>query len=164
MDNRKKFCSFGHYGYHKGFYNDEDPTESLQNIRYTDFFESSDDENPFYSAASLLRGGCDRFVLALKNLLGYNLYLIEGNDDKSFHAFCQIYKNGKWYYIDARGITSSFDEFMIVAKEFVNGEYTVRPVTSVDIDEWENYDYYNEEGYAFAEAVIKKYKAYYVLD
>ena len=47
---------------------------------------------------------------------------------------------------------------------FVTDEYTIRPVTSSDIEEWENYSDYNKEAYAFAEAVIKKYEHCYVLD
>lgn len=47
---------------------------------------------------------------------------------------------------------------------FVTDEYTIRPVTSSDIEEWENYSDYNKEAYAFAEAVIKKYENCYVLD
>lgn len=51
-----------------------------------------------------------------------------------------------------------------MAKIFVTDEYTIRPVTSSDIQEWENYSDYNKEAYAFAEAVIKKYENCYVLD
>ncbi len=53
---------------------------------------------------------------------------------------------------------------MDIAKMFVTDEYIIRPVTSKDIEEWENYSDYNEEAYAFAEAVIKKYENYYVLN
>ena len=52
---------------------------------------------------------------------------------------------------------------MTVAKEFVKDEYTIKPVTSDIIEEWENYSDYNDEAYAFAEAVIKKFKNYYSL-
>ena len=103
--------------------------------------------------------------MALKEILGYNAYIIEGNNKKGFHAFCQIYDRPQkqWYYIDARGITTSFDEFMEVAKSFVSDEYTIRQVSSEDIAEWENDDYYNEQGYEFAKAVVEKYKDYYTL-
>ena len=77
--------------------------------------------------------------------------------------FCQLYKNRTWYYVDARGITNSFDEFMTVAREFVSDEYTIRPATSEDIEEWEKDSRYNEVAYAFAEAVIRKYQRYYTL-
>ncbi len=61
------------------------------------------------------------------------------------------------YYVDARGMTTSFDEFMVVGREFVRGEYTIREATQDVIEEWENGSEYNDEAYAFAEAVIKEY-------
>jgi hypothetical protein len=68
-----------------------------------------------------------------------------------------------WYYVDARGITTSFDEFMAVAREFVSDEYTIRPATLEDIEEWEKDSKYNEVAYAFAEVVIRKFQTYYIL-
>ena len=50
---------------------------------------------------------------------------------------------------------------MDIAKKFVTDEYIIRPVDSNDIDEWKG-DSYSEEGCAFAEAVINKYKECYI--
>lgn len=122
-----------------------------------------DDEFPYDSAHALLRGSCNHFAVCLQKVLGYNPYIIEGKNHVSFHAFCQLYKNRTWYYVDARGITTSFDEFMTVAREFVSDEYTIRPATTEDIVEWEKGSKYNEVAYAFAEAVIRKYQMYYTL-
>lgn len=164
MSRNKELITFSQYVWHKGFYNDDDIMESLCHIRYTDFFEyPDDDEFPYDSAHSLLRGSCNHFAVALQKVLGYTPYIIEGKGCKSFHAFCQIYKRGKWYYVDARGITSSFDEFMTVASEFVSGEYTIREAISDVVEDWESDSNYNEEAYAFAEAVIEKYRDYYTL-
>ena len=58
-------------------------------------------------------------------------------------------------------MTSSFDEFMEVAKEFVTDEYTIKPVTDSDIDEWKKDDDYYELALDFAVAVIKKYIDFY---
>ncbi len=161
MDRKGDLISFSSYGWHKGFYNVDDVddiTDALLKIRYTDFFEyPDDDEFPYDSAHSLLRGSCNHFAVALKNVLGYTPYIIEETDKKGFHAFCQVYKNGRLYYVDARGMTTSFDEFMVVGREFVRGEYTIREATQDVIEEWESGSEYNDEAYAFAEAVIKEY-------
>ena len=161
MDRKGDLISFCSFGWHKGFYNVDDVddiTDVLLKIRYTDFFEyPDDDEFPYDSAHSLLRGSCNHFAVALKNVLGYTPYIIEETDKKGFHAFCQVYKNGRLYYVDARGVTSSFDEFMVVAREFVRGEYAIREATQDVIEEWESGSEYNDESYAFAEAVIKEY-------
>ena len=164
MSIRQELHSFKYYGWHKGFYNDEDSSESLSSIRYSDFFvEPDDDEFPYDTADSLLSGSCHHFALSLKKLLKYNTYIIEGNNKKSFHVFCQIYTNKKWYYVDARGITSSFDEFIDGLKKFVSDEYTIRSVSDDDIRELAADSNYNNEAYEFAEAVIKKFEEYYTL-
>jgi len=146
--------------------NDRYYTEkSLENIRYSEFFEEPDvDDFPYDSACQLLCGSCHIFALSLQKLLNYNAYIIEGNDKVSFHTFCQVYQNEKWYYIDARGVTSSFDEFIKGIIEFVHDEYTIRPISDDDIRKWEeDSNKYDKEGYEFAEAVIKKYKKHYTV-
>ena len=164
MDRRENLITFKLYGWHKGFYQEEDIGKSLSQIRYSDFFIPPDDDDfPYDSAFPLLYGSCNHFAISLQKVFGYNAYIIESIDGCGFHAFCQVYESGIWYYVDARGITTSFDEFMTVAKEFVKDEYTIKPVTSNIIEEWENYSDYNDEAYAFAEAVIKKFKNYYSL-
>ena len=165
MSDKKTFRSFSRYEWHKGFYNDDDPTKTLSNIRYGDFFEYPEDEEfPYYSAYELLCGSCHIFALTLSKVLNYKPYIIESISRKGFHAFCQIYIKGEWCYVDARGITTSFNEFMDIAKTFVTDEYIIRSIDSNDIGEWEKDSNYDEEAYAFAEAIIEKYKDCYVIE
>ena len=164
MIDRDKFIYFQNYGQHKGFYNDENFDDVLNHIYYEDFFEYPDDEEfPYTSASQLLRGSCNLFVLGLQNILGYTTYIIEGDNKKGFHAFSQVYKNRTWYYIDARGETTSFDEFMDVAKTFVNDEYTIRLASEDDVLEWESDCEYNKEAYEFADALISQYAECYTI-
>ena len=162
MSYRNELCSFGRYDFHKGFYRDENPERQLENTYYADFFEQPDDiEFPYGTADLLLRGSCHLFALSLKKVFGYTPYIIKGVTGGGFHSFCQIYRNKKWYYVDARGITSSFSEFMDVAKTFVSDEYIIRQVTTTDSKEWTEDENYVEEGLAFAEAVIERYRECY---
>ena len=93
MKDRKNFISTCQCGWHKAFSNEDDFSKVLCSINYTDFFEyPDDDEFPYDSAHSLLCGSCHHFALALNKVMGYNAYIIQGNDKKGFHAFCQIYK------------------------------------------------------------------------
>lgn len=165
MSRNEELISFSQYGWHKGFYNNNDSKfAALHDIYYTDFFEEpDDDEFPLDSAYWLLCGSCNHWAVSLQNVLGYTPYVIEQIDGRGFHAFCQIYHNRTLFYVDARGITSSFDEFMTIARKFVNGEYIIKPVTPEVIEEWERDVDYNEEAYAFAEAVINKFRNYYTL-
>ena len=163
MSYREELRSFNRYEYHKGFYNDgDDPTKILNEIKYTDFFDDPNDkEFPLDCAYHLLCGSCNHFAISLQRMLNYTPYIIESPKSAGFHAFCQVYKRGKWFYIDARGATTSFDEFMDIAKKFVFNEYIIRPLNDNDIAYWEEHHYYDDEAYKFAEAVIKKYKECY---
>ena len=106
MADRGELVSFNSYGWHKGFYNDDNYSDSLLRIRYSDYFEEpDDDEFPYDSAYVLLNGSCNHFAVSLRNVFYYNVHVIEAKDRKGFHAFCQVYKNRQWYYVDARGIT-----------------------------------------------------------
>ena len=162
MGRRSELIYFGYRRNekHKGFYNDPDPERQLSDVEYTEFFEF--DDNCIYSDASqLLRGSCHIFALSLSKILGYTPYLIERKDKKGFHAFCQVYKNYQQFYVDARGVTASFDEFMDVAGDFVTGEFIVREITPQDIEKWENTEDCYEEALLFSEAVIKEYEECY---
>lgn len=167
MHNRENFISLANYGWHKGFYVDDDFSKSLLQIEYTDFFDKpayadDDDDFLFDTAHELLRGSCHHFAWAAQRVLDYRPYIIKETDGKGFHALCQVYKKRRMYYIDARGVTTSFNEFMTVAKEFVRGEFVIRPIEKADIDSWEKDDF-NGERLAFAEEFIKRYKDCYTI-
>lgn len=161
MCNNGDFVEFSSGEVHKGFYNAGNPMMALSNIPYSDFFKEPDGDFPYSSARDLLRGSCDSFALALNLLLGYSPYVIKETNGKSFHAFCQIYKEKKWYFVDARGMTTSFSEFADDIRLFVDGEFIIRPVSKKDVMEWKSHNEYSDEGLKFAEAFIKKYKEYY---
>lgn len=165
MKTYEELRSFGRYEWHKGFYNAEDSTDALCRIYFEDFMKYHEDEEfPYCTAHQLLRGSCHLFALGLEKVFGYAPYIVEGKDKRSFHTFCQIYKRGVWFYVDARGITTSYNEFMDVAKEFVSGEYTIRPISAADIEEFRREDIYYDIALDFAVAVIEKYKNYYTID
>lgn len=164
MSRRGELISFyrQRYAWHKGFYNDNDPEKSLCDISYTDFFTKPDDVNFAYDDAHpLLRGSCHLFALSLSKVLGYSPYLIETKDGMHFHAFCQAYSKNRHYYIDARGVTTSFDEFMDVAEDFVTGEFNIREIDSQDIERWKIDEVYFKEALLFAETVIKNFEDCY---
>ena len=164
MSSMDKFRTRNQIAYHKGFYNADNLLDGLYEVLYQDFFDVPEDEEfPYTQAEHLLKGSCHLFAMALNKIFGYTPYIIEPKHKRGVHAFCQIYKSGQWYYVDARGITTSFDEFMGDIKIFVNNEYMIRPIEQSDIDKCSENDDYAKEGYAFAEAIINKYKSFYEL-
>lgn len=164
MDRNSDLRSFKSCGKHKGFYNADNFENALYNVNYEKFFESpDDDEFPIDSAHVFLCGACNHFAAALYKVLNYTPYIIESSDKKGFHAFCQVLQNERVYYVDVRGMTSSFEEFMSGTRRFVNGEYIISQVTQDVIDKWENGSEYHKEAYAFAEAMIEEYANYYTI-
>lgn len=165
MCENKRYESFCRWECHKGFYNEEGFSNALGEIDYSDRFECPDDDEGafiFSSAEYLLRGECGCFALALQDIFGYTPYVIESADDKGFHAFCLAKRNGRFYYIDARGVTTNFDEFMLVASEFVRGEYIIKVATKEDAESWKRGEFY-EYAFSFSKALINDCREYYTV-
>lgn len=151
---------------HKGFYCDNNNFTNLEEIDYDGHLTQIDDgEEHLTSAGCLLRGSCQAFALKLEEILGYKAFIIEERKRHRFHAFCQAYLNGKKAYIDARGVTTSFNEFMEVAAEFVEEPFDIRRIDEKDIAKWRSSsDNSHEEHLALAEAVIKANIECYKID
>ena len=102
----------------------------------------------FDDADDFRHGACQLFAYALKEAFGYKVYKIQSN--KSFHIFCKS-DDGR-VYIDVRGKTSSFEEF-VQELFLINSE----------IDNSEEYQFieadfnqpFHDVGLLFAEAIIR---------
>lgn len=151
--------------FHTGFYNKKDITKALRSIAAGDFEElreiKTDEECPYTDASNFLCGSCTLFALALHNRFDYVVYEIVRKGNSLAHAFCQADYGDKKIYIDVRGITSDFTEFMTGILLPPNEEYCIQKRdTEQDILCPEKYD---DFGYAFAEAVINRNPEFYTL-
>lgn len=85
MDENSHYKSFHCWGCHKGYYNEEDCQDILFGIDYSDRPECPKDEDDEEEKASfiwscagfLLQGECNCFALALRDIFGYPLYIME---------------------------------------------------------------------------------------
>lgn len=91
----------------KGFYTHEYIYEALRNVVYEGDY---DDECPYTDAYDFLQGSCDIFAEILSETFGYKRYII--SDGNSFHIFCKLFYNTEEVYIDIRGYTSDYNEFV----------------------------------------------------
>lgn len=141
---------------HKGFYCDNNNFANLKDIDYEGHLPLiEDDEEHLTSADCLLWGSCQAFALKVEEILGYEAFIIEEFNGKGHHVFCQATFEGKNAFIDARGVTTSFDEFMEVAGEFVKGPFVIRRIDEKDIAGWQSSsDNSHEEHLALAKEVI----------
>jgi hypothetical protein len=79
--------------------------EIEQNVYTFDLYDISDYD--YYDADYFRHGACQLFAYALNEIFGYEVYIISA--DKDIHIFC---RSGSGDYIDVRGKTKSFKEFI----------------------------------------------------
>ena len=132
--------------------------EKDENLQFMDNEdESADDQNIYYDASIFLQGSCQLFSLALHQEFGYDAFEIRKGT--SCHFFCKAVYNGETVYIDVRGITASWDEFLSGTRyDFTNYD----KIIPQDIEEDAKLSGpYEKEGLAFAKHLIHEHPKYY---
>lgn len=97
MDENSHYKPFHCWGYHNGYYNEEDYQAILSGIDYSGSSECPKDEDDeegnassFWSCADhLLHGECNCFALALRDIFGYPLCIMEPEDKKGSMHFAK---------------------------------------------------------------------------
>lgn len=66
-----------------------------------------------FNLNDFLHGYCTEFAACLHNTFGYDMYQIKDENTKALiHAFCMANVNGRRCFIDIRGITDRWDDFI----------------------------------------------------
>lgn len=115
-----------------------------------------------FDANTFLHGVCDIFAYALAKLFNYTIYQVVDDNGYIVHAFCIYRKNNTNLYIDARGITSDYDDFISDFEDFFEDEnlkYKFQPFNYKNFEEYSTEDF--NEFYLQAINFISKYKEYY---
>ena len=127
-------------------------SEELRNnnqINYSDALVEDIDSDFILDDADIFRQGvCQLFAFALNQKYGYTAYILEvGN---GFHIFCK--SSDKSEYIDVRGKTKSFEEFVYGSElAYTDIDISKEYVFSDEDFNGEHYDI----GLAFAQAIIE---------
>jgi hypothetical protein len=161
---KEQIKEYGNGHFHGGYY--LSPNKSwrscLSEILCDDCYIISNYENmadcPYDDAYTFLHGSCDLFACALHKQFGYEICEIENKNNKAIHWFCQSKYNGNTIYIDVRGATTDFGEFI---SEF---EGLISENDSMTCKNIEDADLHNEwviTGFLFAYAVINEHPEYY---
>lgn len=109
--------------FNNGYYQFPCPKCELNKIEIPQFMEgidtNQDDGNSYCTAGDFLTGSCQLFALTLHRKFGYTVYEIirkkdlnDPDKDSLVHAFCKFQYDGIDLYVDVRGITSEYDNFM----------------------------------------------------
>lgn len=83
---------------------------------------------------------------------GYTVYKIEKKNGDYIHCFCTAIWNGITYYIDVRGITNNYDEFISEFEDFVSKEESLQ--CTVPVENFKN-------DYPFAMELASKVESYF---
>ena len=146
--------------FQNGFYinKKEDVINILQKIKSNKPVNNSD--NIYYNAHLFLHGICHVFAYALHLKYGYQILELKNETGSMVHWCCISKYKGKKVYIDVRGITSDYNEFI---DEF-QPDIGERPIQNI-ITNLNNYeDEWDAEQLVFANEIISKYKHYYLFN
>lgn len=116
-----------------------------------------DDPNercPYTDASDFLMGSCQLFAIELNEKYGYPIYEINLNG-QLIHCFCKVQENDTTYYIDVRGITTDFTEFMSEVNVLASANFKIKEYADESLDEWD------EVGLRFARLLIERNPEYY---
>lgn len=120
--------------------------------------ESLSEFNEYSDAAVFLHGSCQLFSLALHKEFGFEAYEIHCGS--SFHCFCQTNYKGTRVYIDVRGATTNFREFLIGSP--LSSTAACYSICAQDLEEdGQLKGKFDAEGLAFAKYLIHKNPEYY---
>ena len=155
-----------HKIFHNGHYLSTNIDQSLTEIRNGKYNEiNCGDEDAvdyrYETSDVFLHGSCQLFSLALHKRFGYDAYKITW-DGKHIHYFCMIDFGKTKIYVDVRGMTTNFDEFVATFYPgLLHIPYSIEPQ---DITEDEDLSAEGDiTGYAFANEIIERYPNYYCL-
>lgn len=104
--------------FHTGYYNKAENLsyDSMKQCLELTKFEGIEDNGaheypcPYDGAHDFLQGSCQLFSLALHKKFGYEAFEIQGKN--GVYYFCRSTHNGQPIYIDIRGATTDFNEFL----------------------------------------------------
>lgn len=151
--------------FRKGFYlNDpEDMQTALLNLR-NDKWNFQDHENDlpghaYENADAFLHGSCWLFSLVLHEKTNMDALELRGADNRLIHAFCIFPFGDATAFVDVRGITTDFDEFIFPF--FIYPNEKVKFVPQNTAHDYESMTIDEKIGYEFALAVYSKNSTYY---
>lgn len=145
--------------FHKGFYESckENYMKQLLNIRSN----NQDMElKTYYSAEFFLHGICHIFAYDLHRKFGYDILELKNKSGGMTHWCCVSDYKGKKLYIDDRGATTDYNEFLAEFQPNMGNHPLEKIIDEKDLIDI-NDDFEDEEQLKFADDIIERYYNYY---
>lgn len=135
-----------------------------------DFLENKCN-NGSISAYSFLHGLCWVFALVLNEIYGYRIVAFhDPNDGSLIHAYCETKIDRRTLYVDVRGCTDNYKEFMEDFDDWIDYDMEGNPVGKIKTFATVKKALKKSPGYMqkidkkhikAAKNIIKKYRGYY---
>lgn len=123
---------------------------------------SSGIESPYFSMHQFLMGSCDIFAKTLHEIFGYKTFIRKKGS--SLHCFCKSQSNNEIFYIDARGVTNSFWDFIVAFPDLLSAKDVPIEITDELEADWNSENKYYHVGIEIAKEFIKDNEKHYRLD
>ncbi len=89
--------------------------------------------NRHINAYDFLHGCCNEFAYMLNEKYGYPIYEIVDHTGTLIHSFARLDQNNIHYFIDVRGITTDYHEFISEFEDWTDEETSIEDTFSVDL-------------------------------
>lgn len=133
--------------------------ELLEKIENPNWHIELNEEDGNYSDATIfLQGSCQLFAYALNEYFDYDI--VEIRQAKGNHYYCQTSTNGVTTYIDVRGMTTNWEDFIIGIK-YIKEEAYILVEHSKDELKAELQEAGASFGYDFAKYILSNYSHCY---
>ena len=164
---RSNMIPFGNGDYHKGLFIDGrlsvDFERELDKVTFgkCEIFPCDADLPCPYedsSAQIFLHGSCDLFAKQFREKFNYDIYEILDKKGRPIHWYAQSNYQGRPAYIDVRGATTNFEEFLYEFKFLAGDDYEIHQRNDDMSHIGEDWV---ETGIQFAKYVINANPGYY---
>lgn len=115
------------------------------------------------NAYDFLHGSCNEFAYMLNEKYGYPVFEIKDEKGNLIHSFTRVDTDSQHYFIDVRGITTDYSEFISEFEDWIDEETSIIntfPVDLLDKDERER-NAPSKENREFIENLFSDYNNYY---
>lgn len=141
-----------------------DINEFLKEAQNPQFVDPEDDSSDFHNvygdASIFIQGACHLFSLALHQEFDYDAFEIRKGTP--CHFFCRATYQGAPIYIDVRGATTSWEEFLSGTFADFHDYDEIVPQNIKETAKLDDPDdLYTEDGLAFAKYLLHKNPEYY---
>ena len=158
---------------HSGFYEELDSLSEENGLADFGFLENVGGEYEIHTnyvcdgkkvsyllnAYDFLHGNCNEFSFALNQRYGYPIFEIKDGSGNLVHSFNRMDTDSQQFFIDVRGITTDYFEFMSEFEDFIDIEESLCQTFPLDCNE--HFKTSSKESLEFIENLLLDYGSYY---